>query len=91
MVTEYNGSRSLRRVGKCLPNYELLITGDCQIRENPKSHNIQSFLFVCLFVCLGSLQHWILLNTYAAAGDGLQNQKQSMCAANPCPVFYGKI
>ena len=42
MVTDYNGSRSLRHVGKYLPNYELLIPEVCRIRENPKSHNIQS-------------------------------------------------
>ena len=42
MVTEDNGSRFLRRVGKYLPNYELLILGDCRIREDPKSHSIQT-------------------------------------------------
>jgi hypothetical protein len=44
-VTEYNGSSSFRRVGKYLPNYELLIPGDCRIRENLESHNIQSLNF----------------------------------------------
>jgi hypothetical protein len=42
------------------------------------------------FKGLRSLQRWMLLNTYAAAGDGLQNQKQNMCAANSCPPCYGK-
>ena len=85
MVTEDNGSRFLRRVGKYLPNYELLILGDCRIREDPKSHSIQTpppFL--------RSLQHRMLVYTYAAASNWLQYQKQHMCAANPCPVLYGK-
>jgi hypothetical protein len=33
----------------------------------------------------------MLLYIYAAAGDGLQYQKQNMCAAKACPVFYRKI